>query len=241
MKEKFKKYLTGSILFILGVLFVAKFAGASFLKLYVEIGVGTCKNIPILCMKPTGQLKDLVIDENFKAGLIPYGFPGIQAMFPKGFRVVKEEIKKPYYKEGRLQPKKREQAAYLIAKREGFFTNLFPEVLKQGISNNYAFYTRVINADINGIRNLTDVFFVVMKSIFIPDMGYQPNVQIKSFTDGARKGFILYNFSATGNFFDCCIFDNQDNFFKVYIRDGNCMLDLDKFYTIVSSVKVNNP
>lgn len=241
MKERFKKYLTGSILFILGVLFIAKFAGASFLRLYVEIGVGTCKSIPILCLKPTGQVKDLTLDESFKNNLIPYEFPGIRAMLPKGFRVVKEEIKKPYYKKGHLQPKKREQAAYLVAKQKGFFLGLFPEVTKQGITNNYDFYTRVINADIRGIQNLTDVFFVVMKSIFLPDMGYQPNVQIKSFSEGGRKGFILYNFSATGNFFDCCVFDNQDNFFKVYIRDGNCLLDLDKFYAIISSVKVNNP
>jgi len=241
MNAKLQKYLILSILFLLGILFVAKAAGASFLRLYVEVGVGSCKKIPVLCMKPTGQIQGLAIDEAFRNELIPYEFPGIHAMLPKGFRVVKEEIKKPYYKKEHLWPKKREEAAYLVSKEKGFFISLFPEVIKEGITDNYAFYTRVLNSDINGIGSLADVFFVVMKSIFVPDLGYQPTAQIKAFSANGKRGFLLYNFSSAGNFFDCCIFDDQDNFFKVYIRDGNCLLDINKFYTIISTVRVNNP
>jgi hypothetical protein len=236
LKDKIIKYLVIGTFLILAVLFVIKFTGGSFLRLYVETGIGTCKKIPILCMGPTEEVKDPQIDSAYLTELIPYEFPEVKISIPKGFRVVKEEIKRPYYKNKMYQ--KREQTIYIVAKDKNFFLNLFPEVKGKGIKNNYEFYTRVIHANLNKINNLTDMFFVIIKSIFTPDIGNQATARIIRYTSGDQKGFISYNLINSRSYFDCIVFDKDNNFFKLYAKDTLGKLDLYKIYTILSTLKL---
>ena len=93
-----------------------------------------------------------------------------------------------------------------------------------------------MHARISETKNITDSFFVIMKSIFIPDLGEQGKVKMAQFALEDKKGFINYNLGRTESYFDCNVIDKEGNFFKVYIKDKGSTLDLEKLMAIISSV-----
>lgn len=68
-------------------------------------------------------------------------------------------------------------------------------------------------------------------------MGDQTNLKIAPFEIPGKKGFITYNLSPEGNYFDCDVFDEQGNLFKVYIKDIYSELDLQNVLAIISTVE----
>ena len=233
--KKLKVYIYPAIALMLGALFVAKFAGSTLLRMYIEFGIGDCKKIPILCMAPQDYLMNPVINKEYIAGLVPYEFPKIKISAPKGFTVVQEMIKKVYYKKGR-RPQKGE-VIYLLYQEPNFFINLFPPLRKHGISNDYEFIKRTMYAKEKNIKTITDAFFVIMKGIFIPDLGNQNTTVMAELVSGDKKGFINYNFDGPNNYFDCNIINSQGDFFKIYIKDIGATLSLNKVLAIISTVR----
>ncbi len=235
-KNKFIKYISVILFLIAGTLFVAKFASGPILRLYIETGIGSCKQIPILCQTPSEEINNPSVDKDYINMMIPYKFPDLELSLPKGYRVVKEEIKKSYHHDKRKAQE--EESIYIVAKKKGFFPGLFPQLEKDGIKTNYEFYLRTINSNLNQLHNLNDAFFVIMKSIFTPDLGNQGLVKMANISINGAKGFISYNLSNSGNYFDCIIFDKKDDFFKLYIKDTGSKLDLYKIYSILSTVRI---
>ena len=233
--KKFKIYIYPAIALSLGALFVGKFAGSALLRLYIESGIGDCKNIPILCMAPQDYIMNPAIDKEYGAGLKLFEFPKIKISVPKDFTVVQELIKKVYYKKSR-RPHKGE-VIYLLHEEPNFFINLFPRLKKQGISNDYEFIKRIMYAREKDIKTITDAFFVIMKGVFIPDLGNQNTVKMAEFIIGDKKGFLNYNFNGSNNYFDCNMTNSQGDFFKVYIKDIGATLDLNKVLAIISTVR----
>lgn len=222
------------ILLILAVLFIIKFAGVSFLKLYVKQGFGDCEKIPILCIAP----EESVIhseDKEFADGLLPYKFPEMAISMLKGFTVVKERIKKVYYK--KMKHRDKGAICYLLYEPPDFFVKLFPELSRHNVKNDYEFLSRIMHSRIEDIKTVSDAFFVITKGIFIPDLGDQKNVKMIEFHQGDKKGFINYSISPVGNFFDCNVFDIGGDFFKIYIKDKERLLDLSKIAVIISTLK----
>jgi len=236
MKDRILRAVLIAILLWLSIAFVAKFAGPALLKLYLKSGVGDCETIPVLCAVPEENITKINIDKEYLNELLPYKFPPeMQVYLPKEFTVVKELITKVYYKK-----KKRTSSDaifYLLYEPPDFFTNLFPQLKKRGIEDDYYFISRTMNADLNKVENLNDTFFLIMKGIFIPDLGDQKKVKMATFVLGDKKGFINYNLSLKENSFDCNIFDKEKNFFKIYIKDKRAALDLEKVFAIISTVK----
>ena len=215
--------------------FVAKFSGPALLRQYVELGIGNCQKIPIICLSPETEIINPVINKRYLAEALERKFPDMQLRIPKDFVVVKEHVTKIYYKK---HPRKHRGATiYLLYEPPNFFVNLFPQAKKQGIENDYQFISRVMSAKISDINNLTDMFFVITKTIFTPNLGGQKNVKIVKFTINDKKGFITYNLSRKENYFDCNIANDQGDFFKIYIKDKTAMLDLDKVLAIISTLK----
>jgi len=224
------------ILLWLSIAFVAKFSGPRLLKLYLKSGVGDCETIPVLCAVPQENITKINIDKEYLDKMLPYKFPpDMQVYLPKEFNVVKERITKVYYK--RKKRASSDAIFYLLYEPPDFFTNLFPELKKRGIEDDYYFIRRTMNANLNEVKNLTDTFFVIMKGIFIPDLGEQKNVKMATFVLQDKKGFINYNLAKTENLFDCNIFDKEKNFFKIFIKDKRAVLDLEKVFAIISTVK----
>ncbi|MBM3246627.1 MAG: hypothetical protein FJZ13_04795 [Candidatus Omnitrophica bacterium] len=228
------KYITIAVVLLIGLAFVAKFSGPSVLRLYVESGIGNCRTIPILCMAPTEEITKPQVNQGYIQGLLPYRSPKMNIDIPRDFSVYEELLKKVYYK--KIKRPHREPVIYLVHKTPNFFIDLFPNVKKQGILDNYAFLRRVMYAQLKDIEDLTDAFFIIMKGIFIPDLGDQKNVIMAQFSLGNKRGFINYNLGSQDNYFDCNVLDRQDNFFKVYIKDRGATLDLDKVLAIISTV-----
>lgn len=250
MKRKVSKLFLSTIVFILAVLYLVKFGGPAILKTYIQLGIGSCQKIPILCRVPEKELTPQT-DKDYLAQLLPYNFPGIEIRLPKGFVVIKGEINKVYpvrkprharkilsngvYYKRHHQPRQ-DATVYLLSKNPEFFIGLFPQVKIYGINDDYTFLSRAMHAKIDNIKNLTDTFFVIMKSVFTPDLGDQRNVRIAEFRIEDKRGFVSYTEGASENYFDCNILDTQGNFFKVYIKDKGAQLDLDKVFSIISSV-----
>jgi len=235
MKKAVKKYISMGILLILALPFVAKFGEPAILKAYIENSVGNCEKIPILCSAPEEELVNSNINEEYLSKLILYKFPEIEMYIPEGFNVVKEMISKPYYRKRHY----REKAAfiYLLYEKPNFFVNLFPQVSKQGIKDDYEFLGRTMSAQLNQIKNLADMFFVIMKSIFTPDLGDQKNIKMVKFSAKDKKGFINYNLGSLENYFDCNVVTNQGDFF-IYIKDKGKKLDLGNVLAIISTINV---
>ena len=240
MKKRhlFGKLISITVLLLLGILFVAKFGGPSLLKMYIENGVGSCEKIPILCMQPEKEIIGLGVNKEYLAELIPYKSPKMSLAMPKGFSIVQETIKKVYYKKGKH--KYAGSVIYLLYKEPGFFINLFPQIAKQGINDDYGFIKHTMFANSNAMKNLTDAFFVIMKGIFIPDLGDQKNVKMAEFLIADKKGFINYNLGDLENYFDCNIINEQGKFFKIYIKDKGGSLDLNKVLTIISTARTTS-
>lgn len=233
MKRKpFGVYLALFIFLALGVLFVARFSGPAFLKMYVEAGTGSCQKIPILCMTPSETIISPEIDNTFIDSSIPYKFPKMCITIPKGFSVVQETIKKVYYK--RRQGSRAEKVVYLLHQPPGFFVGLYPPLKRQGVGSDYEFIRRIMYANLNRIKNFTDAFFVIMKGIFTPDLGDQKNVKMVEFEAAGKKGFINYNLANIA--FDCNVISEKGGFFKVYIKDEEASLDLAKVLAIINAI-----
>lgn len=234
MKKKARVILLRITLLALAAYFAVNYGKEQLLKMYIEYGLGDCRKIPVLCMAPEEEISDFPADSAYLAELLPYKFPEMEISLPKGFTVVKEKIKRVYYKR-RARKKDIKEAIYLLYEKPDFFINLFPALRKQGVGNDYAFLNRTMTARTPDIHNLSDALFVIVKTIFTPYLGEQKNVRMFRFSAKEHKGFINYNLSPAGNYFDCNIFDRKGNFFKVYIKDIGARLDLGKVISIIST------
>jgi len=218
----------------LGALFVAKFAGPQILRLYVQSGIGNGQKLPIFYTSPEREAIKAEVDETYLAELKFYKFPDFNVSLPKDLKAVAGRITKTYYKK---RPWRSGKKAYLLYEAPDFFVNLFNPVIKFGIKDDQEFLDRTMYARVDTINNLNDAFFTIMKSIFVPDMGDQQNFKIIKFSIEDKKGFISYDLSEQGNYFDCNLFDGDRNFYKVYIKDNNRSLDVNKMMTIVSTLR----
>ncbi len=234
MRNKIKDNILIACFLGIGLLYVIRFGGPAILRMYIEAGLGNCQRTPILCVKPKREVINPVIDEKYLFGL-PYSeLGGIQICTPIEFKLVKQKITK-VYKEEALNSGG--STIFLLYEQPNFFVNLFPQSKKYGINSDYDFIGRVMSVNLNEIDNITGAFFAIMKGIFTPNLGDQKNVKIIKVTGRKFKGFISYNFGITENYFDCNIFDNKGNYFKVYIKDLKKMLDMNKVLAIMSSIK----
>ncbi len=235
MEKKTLKFISTAFIFCLGIVFVAYFAGPNILKAYIEVGIGNCSKIPMLCKTPTQEITNPEIDKTYLATLIPYKFSKLSLSVPKGFAVIQELEKKPYYKK-RLNHQK-ESVIYTFRQEPGYFIKLFPQIKREGIKDNYAFIKRMAYAKTEEIKNINDAFFVILKSIFTPDLGDQNKVISASFSMPDRKGFINYNLFDKEYYFECNVVSEKGDFFKIYIRDNRASLDLKEILTIISTLE----
>lgn len=235
MKVKIKKLFLLGFFWTVGILFIITFGGPAILRLYVQSGMGNCQKIPILCIRPQPEVINPSINEAYLFGLPYCEMTEVQICTPKEFKVVKQKLTKRYPKNEKSKTK--EPVIYLLYEKPGFFVNLFPQLKKQGINSDYEFIRRMMSANLDGINNFIDAFFVIMKGIFTPDLGDQYDVKIISFKTEKFSGFISYNLGFNKNYYDCNVFDAEGNFFKIYIKDFDKLLDLNKVFSIISSLK----
>ena len=228
------KFLISVISLILCLLFIIKFAGPNILRQYISYGIGDCKTVPILCIQPDEKTLTPELNKEYIDTLVPQKFPKMSISAPKGFGLVQELIKKKYYKKRQFD---NGAIIYLLRQKPDAFIKLYPDVRKQGISDNYEFIRRLMNANLNKINNITDAFFVIIKSIFTPDLGQQCLCRMIKFEMGDKKGFINYTMAKPNNYFDCNVLDPKGNFFKVYIKDTGDRLDLNNVFAIISTLE----
>lgn len=234
--KRIKKYLINTVVLGLSLAFVIKFAGPNLLIQYISYGIGNCNQIPILCMSPEEKIiRPQAPAEIYLQELVPQKFPRMSILCPKGFSVVQELIKRPYYKKNKWLDEGR--IIYLLYQEPHEFLKLYPDVKKQDVKDNYEFMERLTNANLNKVKNITDAFFVIMKSVFTPDLGNQKIVKMIRFQTDQLRGFINYNLSYPNSFYDCNVLDLKDNFYKVYIKDIGNKLDLNKVFAIISTIK----
>jgi hypothetical protein len=235
--KRFSKYLSRTIIFIIALAFIIKFAGPNILRQYISYGIGDCKTTPILCMQPEEKIFTPQINNEYLNTLIPHAFPKMSISVPKGFALVQELIKKCYYKKRHANDK---AVIYLLIQEPGTFVKLYPDVRKQGVLDNYEFIRRIMYANFGKIENITDAFFVIMKSVFTPNIGNQSTAKMIKFQLPNLRGFINYSMAKPDNYFDCDIFDTDGNFFRVYIKDAGALLDLNNVFAIISTLKPVN-
>lgn len=235
MKIKLIRSVMLVLLFLAGLLFVAHFAGPLILRRYIETGIGTSKQIPILCKSPSAEILHRQVNKEYRSQLLPYQLPGMLGYFPKGFNITLEVYKRDFYKKHKTLAQA--SAIYLLREDKDFFLNLFPILKKQGIADDYDFINHTLCARLNTIISLQDAFFVIMKSIFIPDLGDQAKVTLSRFAVENMSGFISYNTTGDVNYFDAIFFNRAGTFFRVYIKDKEKELDLDKAFTIISTLR----
>jgi len=236
--RKFSEYLSFIVILLIAAAFIIKFAGPAILKQYISYGIGDCKTIPILCMYPEEKVFTPEIDNAYLSTLVPHSFPRMSIWAPKGFALVQELIKKTYYKKPHHNNK---AVIYLLAQQPGEFLKLYPDVKKQGVKDNREFMRRLSYAHLDKINNITDAFFIIMKSVFTPDIGNQKIGKMIRFKIGDKSGYINYTMAKPDNYFDCNVLDANDNFFKVYIKDIGSRLDLNRVFAIISTLKPVNP
>lgn len=234
---KFAKGVAIALVLAAAALFVAHFGGPNILRWYVETGVGDCGKIPLLCKVPEEKIEDPAPDRGYVAGCVVHRFTDFSIAVPKGFTVVRETVKKVYYKKHRRLDKG--AVIYLLYKPPGFFIGLFPRLKQQGIIDDYAFIRRTMYATSGSIRNLSDAFFVIMKSVFLPDLGEQDSVKMAEVRVCGKRGFLNYNLSASGNYFECNLFDADGHYFKVYIKDKSRVLGLKEVLAVISTLQAN--
>lgn len=233
MKKK-ANILFSALILAGAITFVIFYTGPNILKTYTKNGIGDCSKIPMLCKIPTQEIINPTIDKVYISTLIPHKFSRLSVSAPKGFAVIQELEKKPYYKK-RLRLHK-ESVIYIFRQDPGYFIKLFPQVKKAGIENNYDFIKRLAFAQIDGINNLNDAFFVILKSIFTPDLGDQNKVISASFTMPDRRGFVNYNLFDKEYYFECNVIGKGGDFFKVYIKDKGASLELNEIFAIISTL-----
>lgn len=235
MKNRFIRYASTAFFLFAGIFILVKFASPALLKLYLETGLGNCRKIPILCIKPDSEIINPPVNEAYLFGLPYCELHEIQICVPENFKVIKQKVTLKNYKNKAY--KQDNSVIYLLFEKPKFFVNLFPEARKVNITDDYEFLSRIMNAHIDEVRNLTDGFFVIMKGVFTPDLGDQKTVKIVKLRTEKLKGFVSYNLIESGNYFDCNLIDNENNFFKVYIKDKEKQLDMDKVITLISTMK----
>lgn len=228
------KYILIALIFLFCVTFVIKFAGPNLLRQYVSYGIGDCKNIPILCMQPQDLVFLPEINQEYMDTLIEQKFPKMSISSPRGFALVQELIKKDYYKKRHAHNR---AIIYLLRQEPDAFIKLYPDVRKQGVKDNYEFIRRLMYANLGKIENITDAFFVIMKSVFTPDIGNQMIAKMIKFELGDKKGFINYTLAGPDNYFDCNVLNARGNFFKAYIKDIGAHLNLNNVFAIISTLK----
>ncbi|MDO8662661.1 MAG: hypothetical protein Q7K98_05520 [Candidatus Omnitrophota bacterium] len=234
MRNKLKKWFLIFIVLIAMTAFAVKFGLPQLLRSYISIGIGDCVKIPILCMEPQETQMAMAVDKNCILEFIPHEFPKTKICVPKGFKVVQELVAKPYYKKKKLR--NGEPVIYLLHQPPDFFAKLFPQVKKMGINTNYEFMRSLMHARESNIGSVNDAFFVILKSIFTPDLGDQRMVKMIQFRFEERGYFVNYNLSGPVNFFDCSVISKEGDFFKIYIKDTRKELDLDKVFSIISTI-----
>ena len=234
MKSKVFKILSIALVLTLALAFVIRLAGPNLLKMYIRAGVGDCTNIPIFCMVPNEQIIRPPIDRGFLEQAVPYKSKNLSVYLPMRFTIVEEIMKKVYYKKHRRLDKG--DTVYLLRKGKGFFINLFPQLARQGVGDDFEFIKRVMYARFERINSIADAFFMIMKGIFIPDLGDQRTVRMAYVETDEKKGFINYNFTKDGNFFDCNIIGKDGSFYKMYIKDRGRRLLLPEVITMVNSL-----
>lgn len=232
--KRFVKYLTSAIALILCLAFVVKFGGPNILRQYISFGIGSCENIPILCMQPDKKTFFPEVNNEYRDTLVPQIFPKFSISAPKGFALIQELIKRRYYKK---RNKGDGSVIYLIYQEPQALIRLYPDVRKAGVKDNREFIRRMSYSNLSGVNTITDAFFVIMKSVFTPDVGNQGTVKMIKFELGDKAGYISYNLLKPENYFDCIVVDKQDNLFKLYIKDRGNRLDLNKLFTIISTLK----
>jgi hypothetical protein len=232
--KRFVKYLTSAIALILCLAFVVKFGGPNILRQYISFGIGSCENIPILCMQPDKKTFFPEVNNEYRDTLVPQIFPKFSISAPKGVTLIQELIKRRYYKK---RNKGDGSVIYLIYQEPQALIRLYPDVRKAGVKDNREFIRRMSYSNLSGVNTITDAFFVIMKSVFTPDVGNQGTVKMIKFELGDKTGYINYNLAKPENYFDCIVVDKQDNLFKLYIKDRGNRLDLNKLFTIISTLK----
>jgi hypothetical protein len=229
------KYILAALVFIVSVIFVIKFSGPRLLRYYVESGMGDCAKQPYFCMLPKDSITQSKYDRVYLDGLACHKLIDMAICAPKDFTVKKQRESQAFYKKKKYKDKG--SVVYLIYEGKDFFVNLFPQSRKEGITDNYEFIKRVMQARLDNVSSFNDAFFVIMKGIFTADLGNPDTVKMSQFKLGNLSGFINYNFTAQGNFFDCNIISKKGDFFKVYIKDKAALLDMDKVMMIISTVR----
>jgi hypothetical protein len=232
--NRFLKSLSRVIIFGLCVAFVIKFAGPKILRQYISYGIGDCKTIPILCMYPDEKVLTPEINKAYIDTLVEQRFPKVSILAPKSFTLVQELIKRRYYKKRRAD---KNAVIYLLRQEPDEFIRLYPDVQKQGIRDNYEFMRQLMYANLSKVSNVSDAFFIIMKSVFTPDIGPQGIARMIKFELAEKRGFINYTMAKPNNYFDCNVLDPRGNFFKVYIKDTGARLDLNKVFAIISTLK----
>ncbi|MBU0548135.1 MAG: hypothetical protein KJ710_05745 [Candidatus Omnitrophica bacterium] len=232
--DQILKFINSVIILGFFVVFIIKFAGPNILRQYISYGIGDCKTVPILCMQPDEKTLTPEFSKEYNDTLVPQRFPKMSISIPKGFNVVQELIKRRYYK--RIRPENN-AVIYLLPQEPDAFIKLYPDVQKQGIRDNYEFIRRLMYANLSKVNNITDAFFIIMKSVFSPDIGPQNISRMIKFELGEKRGFINYTLAKPNNYFDCNVLDARGNFFKVYIKDIGARLDLNNVFTIISTLK----
>jgi len=239
MKKHFlSKFFLITVFLVLALAFIVKFGGPPLLRSYIEAGIGTCETIPILCMAPQGTIINPPVTEICLISLLPANdLPKLSICVPKNFTVVQEKVTKIYYKKRNKKQKLYDNVIYLLYEKPGFFTGLFPQLKPLGITDDYEFIKRAMFAKTSNVNTLVDAFFVIIKGIFIPDMGKQENVKMSQFTIQDKYGFINYNLAKSDNYFDCNFFNKEGEYFKIYIRDKDAKLNLETIFAIISTAK----
>lgn len=232
-KKLFSKIVLTAIILVFSAFFVIKFGGPSILKFYIETGIGDCKKIPILCLSPGEEMANASVDEEYVRHLITYKFPKMSISAPVGFTLVQERIRKVYNKKRRQEPN--DSILFIDRQDKDFLINLFPQLKKEGIVDDFGLMKHVMSAKIENIKNLTDTFFVILKSIFTPNLGDNNNIQMLLVSVGDKRCFVNYSLSESDNYFDINAFDKKGNYFKVYIKDAGAKLDLNKALAIIST------
>jgi len=235
MRRNITKIISSVVFFIAALLFVLIFGGPNILKGYIETGIGGCNKIPVLCKSPVQEIIEPKIEKEYINTLIPYKFSKLSLSAPRGFAVIQELEKRPYYK--KRMNRRKESVIHVFRQDPGYFIRLFPQVKKAGVLENYSFIKRLAFANTNQIKNIIDAFFVILKSIFTPDLGDQNTVVMASFVMPGRKGFISYNLFDKQYYFDCNLVNENGDFFKIYIKDAEAKLELKEVLAVISTLE----
>lgn len=233
-KNQIYRFFLSALVIIAALAFVVKFGGVALLKAYIQTGMGDCKQNPVLCLsvekqdtQPDGDISGDTKD------FLPYKFPDFEISVPRGFSIVNEQISKIYYKKHKRNDKG--NIIYILYKEPDFFIRLFPQ-LRRYVKDDYEFLLRMMSSKLDNISNISDALFVIVKGVFIPDLGSQ-GVKMIRFSLNGYRGFINYGLSARAHYFDCNVFDKENNFFKIYIKDKNKSLGLDNIFAVIYTLE----